>query len=129
MTDGPLDVVRAALRAYVDKDRAAMEALVAETYRFTSPLDNELDRPTYFERCWPNNETLAGFDRIHEVEQGDTAFVVYEGYTFDGKRFRNTEVHTVKDGQLLATEVYFGWDIPHKAAPGGFVDNDAAGHP
>ncbi|HEX9167890.1 MAG TPA: hypothetical protein VF886_03050 [Roseiarcus sp.] len=37
--------------AYVDKDRAAMERLIAEDFHFTSPLDNRLDRKTYFERA------------------------------------------------------------------------------
>jgi len=40
-----------------------------------------------------------------------------------GKRFRNCELHTVRNGKLVATEVYFGWDLPHKAAFGGFVDD------
>ena len=48
------EVARRSYRAYVDKDRAAMEQIIAEDFRFTSPLDNRLDRKTYFERCWPN---------------------------------------------------------------------------
>jgi hypothetical protein len=39
---GPLDVVKAALQAYVDKDRACIEALIADDYHFTSPIDNAL---------------------------------------------------------------------------------------
>jgi hypothetical protein len=39
-----LAVVRACLQAYVQKDRAALEALLDEDYHFTSPLDNSLDR-------------------------------------------------------------------------------------
>ena len=45
------EVARRSYRAYVDKDRAAMEQIIAEDFRFTSPLDNRLDRKTYFERC------------------------------------------------------------------------------
>src|SRR6266536_2397944 len=29
---------------------------------FTSPLDNRINRVTYFERCWPNSERIEGFD-------------------------------------------------------------------
>lgn len=123
MSQSPLDLVRTALKAYVDKDRAAIEAVIAPGYRFTSPLDNALDRKTYFERCWPNSESTAGFEEIHGVEFGDRALVVYEGKTKEGKRFRNAEVHTARDGKLIATEVYFGWDLPHKAPPGGFLDS------
>lgn len=48
--------------------------------------------------------------------------------TDSGKRFRNSEAHTVRDGKLLATEVYFGWDLPHRAPEGSFVENDGADH-
>src|SRR6185295_14695159 len=46
-------IARAAYEAYVTKDRAAIEALIADDFHFTSPLDNRLDRETYFRRCWP----------------------------------------------------------------------------
>jgi ketosteroid isomerase-like protein len=121
MEKNPVAVARAAYQAYARKDRAAMEALVAEDYRFTSPLDNGLDRTTYFARCWSNSEQLASFDIVHAVEAGEQAFIVYEAKTQVGKRFRNCEVHTVCNGKLVATEVYFGWDLPHKAGPGGFI--------
>jgi hypothetical protein len=29
---------------------------------------------------------------------------------------------------LVATEVYFGWDLPHKALLGGFIENEGEGH-
>ena len=40
MATDALAVVRACLKAYVDKDRNAIEALIAGDYHFTSPLDN-----------------------------------------------------------------------------------------
>ena len=122
MSPAASNVVRACLQAFVDKDRTTIERLIARDYRFTSPLDNALDRATYFERCWPNSKAMAAFNVIHEATEGDLVFVIYEAQTTAGKRFRNTEAHTVRDGQLIATEVYFGWDLPHKAPPGGFVD-------
>jgi hypothetical protein len=121
MEKDPVAVARAAYEAYARKDRVAMEALVAPEYRFTSPLDNGLDRTTYFARCWPNSAQFASIDLVHATAAGEQVFVVYEGQTIAGKRFRNCEVHTVRKGQLVATEVYFGWDLPHKAKPGGFI--------
>jgi hypothetical protein len=53
-------IARAAYEAYVTKDRAALEDLVAEDFHFTSPLDNRLDRETYFRRCWPNSKVIEG---------------------------------------------------------------------
>jgi len=123
-----LAVVRACLKAYVDKDRNAIEALIAGDYHFTSPLDNALDRTSYFAICWPNSKAMKSFDFIAGAEDGDRAFVVYEGETLAGKRFRNCEVHTVRGGKLISTEVYFGWNVPHPAPAGKHVDNDGAGH-
>lgn len=121
---GPAQAVRAALQAYVDKDRAAIEKVIADDYRFTSPLDNGLTRETYFAHCWPNSEATEHFEILHLVEDGDRAFVVYE-LEANGKRFRNCELHTARAGQLVDTQVYFGWDLPHRAAPGQFVEDDA----
>ena len=115
-------VARASYQAYVDKDRQAIEALLAADFHFTSPLDNRLDRATYFSRCWPNSQTIAGFEFVHLVPDGDRVFVTYEGKTTGGKRFRNAEVLTVRNGKITDAEVYFGWDIPHQASPGGFVE-------
>jgi hypothetical protein len=122
MSQNALALVRACLRAYVENDRGAVEKLLDPDYRFTSPIDNALDRSTYMAICWPNSTAIVGFDLIHGVEDGDRAFVVYEGRTSDGKRFRNCEVHTSRDGKLLATEVYFGWDLPHKVPFGHHAD-------
>jgi ketosteroid isomerase-like protein len=122
MNQDPVSIARAAYDAYVRKDRAAMEALIAPEYRFTSPLDNRLDRAAYFARCWPNSANMAACEIIYAVADGERAFVVYETEIPSGKRFRNCEVHIVRAGKLIATEVYFGWDIPHKAADGGFID-------
>ena len=60
---------------------------------------------------------------LHEAERGDRAFIVYEAHTSTGKRFRNSEVYVVREGKLLATEVYFGWDQPHKVARGTHVES------
>jgi len=123
----PSQAARAALQAYVDKDRAAIEALIADDFHFTSPIDNRLDRATYFARCWPNSEAMEAVSVVAATEDGERAFIVYEAGT-RAKRFRNSEVHTVRAGRIVAVEVYFGWDLPHPAAPGGFVDHAGRGH-
>ena len=115
-------IARAAYEAYVTKDRAALEAILADDFQFTSPLDNRLDRETYFRRCWPNSKTIAGFDVVNLVADDDRVFVTYEGRSKNGHKGRNTEVFTVRDGKITEVEVYFGWNVPHDAAPGGFVN-------
>jgi ketosteroid isomerase-like protein len=121
MTDDVVAIARASYTAYVTKDRAAIEKLIADDFHFTSPLDNRIDRATYFERCWPNSASIEGFAFIHLVPDRDRVFVTYEGRTKD-HRFRNTELLTIKGGKITDAEVYFGWSIPHKARPGGFLD-------
>jgi hypothetical protein len=36
-------------------------------------------------------------------------------------------VTTVRDGKIVEVEVYFGWDLPHKAAENSFVENKGEG--
>jgi ketosteroid isomerase-like protein len=115
-------IVRAVFQAYSTKDRSALEPLIAADFHFTSPLDNRIDRAVYFERCWPNSERLEGFDFIHLVPDGDRVYVTYEARAVGARRFRNTELLTVRGGQVVEVEVYFGWSVPHEAKPGGFVD-------
>ena len=114
-------IARAAYEAYVAKDRAAIEALIADDFHFSSPLDKRIDRATYFSRCWPNSQMIEAFDFIHLVPHGEQVFVAYEARGAGGHRFRNTEIVTVRGAQIVEVEVYFGWDLPHKAAVGGFV--------
>jgi len=123
------EIARAAYDAYVTKDRAALEAIIANDFHFTSPLDNRLDRETYFRRCWPNSKTIAGFEFINLVPDGDRVFVTYEGRNTNGHRFRNTEILTIRNAQIVDVEVYFGWSIPHRAPQGGFVDEDRPAPP
>ena len=122
MTAKNVAIARAAYEAYVTKDRAALDRLIAEDFHFTSPLDNRLDRETYFRRCWPNSKVIEGFEFIHLVTDADRVFVTYEGRNTNGRRFRNTEILTIRDQHIVDVEVYFGWSLPHKAPQGGFVN-------
>jgi ketosteroid isomerase-like protein len=114
-------MARASYEAYVRKDRAAIEVLIDDDFHFTSPLDNRIDRKTYFERCWPNSQQIRDFQFVHVVQHEDKVFVTYEGTNVGGARFRNTEILTVRNGKIVEAEVYFGWSIPHAAPMGGFT--------
>jgi len=118
------EIARTLYRAFAAKDRATVERLLANDFHFTSPLDNRLDRATFFRRCWPNSERISAFDFVRVVAAGAEVVVTYEGHSTAGGRFRNTEVLTIRAGQIHDAEVYFGWSIPHEATPGGFVDKN-----
>ena len=122
MENDPISVARKSYQAYVDKDRSAIEAVIADDFHFTSPLDNRIDRKAYFDRCWPNSRTIAGFEFINLIADGERVFVTYEGRRPDGKGFRNTEVLTIRNGKIVEAEVYFGWSLPHEASAGGSVN-------
>jgi len=49
-------------------------------------------------------------------------FVTYEGRNSDGHSYRNTEILTVQNEQVVEVEVYFGWSLPHPATAGRFID-------
>ena len=58
MGNRPLAITPTCRRAYVDKERAAIEALLDDDFQFTSPIDNVLDRATYMKICWPNSKLM-----------------------------------------------------------------------
>jgi ketosteroid isomerase-like protein len=125
MNEDNLHIACACYQAYVDKDRVTIETLISDDFHFTSPLDNRIDRATYFERCWPNSRTISAFEFVHLAADGDCVFITYEAESTTGKRFRNTEVMTIKNGRIREVEVFFGWNVPHEAHDGGFVDRAA----
>ena len=45
-----IKAVRTAFQAYADRNRAAIEQVLAEDFHFSSPRDNRIDREVYFAR-------------------------------------------------------------------------------
>ena len=119
--DEAIPIVRRAYQAYIDKHRAAIEALIGGDFHFTSPRDNRINQKAYFERCWKNSETITGFTFVNLVADGERVFVTYEGRRSTGNPFRNTEIMTLRNGKIVEVEVHFGWSIPHDAPAGGSI--------
>ena len=90
MTTDPIDIAKRTYAAFVESDSDAIEALIADELHFTSPLDNRIDREAYFERCWPNHESIVAFDIVRLVANGDEVIATYEGTNTSGSVFRNT---------------------------------------
>ena len=126
MAESNIFIVRKYFQAYADRDRAAIEGLVDEALRFTSPRDNRIDRATYFRRCWKNSEAIVGRKMIQILADGERVFVIYELAWTTGRASRNTELFTLRNGKIVGVEVYFGWSIPHEAPEGGFVETTRA---
>jgi ketosteroid isomerase-like protein len=112
MTDSNrLRLARDLYAAYVSGERDVVERMLGEDFEFFSPADVGIGRERYFERCWPNSETIEDFRFERLAELGDEVLVTYEATRTDGSRFRNTEVLRFDGGQLRRAEVYFGWDL------------------
>jgi hypothetical protein len=109
-----LRLTRDLYTAWSTADRDAVERLLADGYRFSSPPDPLLDRDGYFERCWPAAGTNAAqfeFTRVAELDHGEV-LVTYIATRQDGTQFQNTEIHAFDGDRIARTEVYFGWDVP-----------------
>jgi hypothetical protein len=94
--------------AYEKKDWNLLEQNLADGFTFTSPVDDHINLKAYKERCWPNANNTKRFDVEKLVINGDDAFVTYNGWTTDGKLFRNTEYFKFKDGKIMSNECFFG---------------------
>jgi ketosteroid isomerase-like protein len=106
------ELARRMYLAFAAGDRGAVEAILTDDFRFSSPPDPELDRSGYFERCWPGSGMGQTFEFVRLIEHGDEVIVTYELTRRDGGRGRNTEVLTFRDDQVRRAEVYFGWELP-----------------
>jgi ketosteroid isomerase-like protein len=102
------DTIRAIFDAYMANDRKSVEDALADDFRFTSPFDDRIDKPTYFARCWRDT----GWIERHQLEkifvEGDEAFVTYKCLAKGGKSFRNTEFFAFQGDKVSRIDVYFG---------------------
>ena len=103
-----VEVVVAAFEAYRSQDRATAEPLYAEDFTFTSPQDDHIDRGAFFDRCFPTAGRMAWQRTVELVEGEHGVVVLYEYELTSGERYRNAEYIRVRDGQLVATQVFFG---------------------
>jgi ketosteroid isomerase-like protein len=101
-------IVRDYYAAYEKKDWSILEQILDNGFTFSSPVDEHISLKTYKEKCWPNCYKLKKFDVVKLIVKGDDAFVTYNGWTTDGKMFRNTEYFTFKDGKIMSNECFFG---------------------
>ena len=102
------NLIRKYFSAYELKDRKAIEELVSDDLRFSSPFDDHINRRSYFERCWPFSEKVRAFHILKLFEEGNEAFVLYECVPKDKPSFRNTEFFKIEDGKIKEVQVFFG---------------------
>jgi ketosteroid isomerase-like protein len=102
-------VIKQYYSAYEKKDWAMLEQVLDDGFIFTSPAgDDHINLKLYKERCWPNAYNTKKFKLERIIVDGDDAFVTYNGWTTDGKLFRNTERFKFKQGKIKENECFFG---------------------
>jgi ketosteroid isomerase-like protein len=102
------DRIRAIFAAYLADDRKFVEDAFSEDFRFTSPYDDSIDKPTYFERCWNNSDWIERHELERIFVEGEEAFVTYRCVAKDGKTFRNVEFFVFEGDKVKRIDVYFG---------------------
>jgi ketosteroid isomerase-like protein len=94
------NLIRKYYSSYESKDRKSLEDLLSDDFTFSSPLDDHISRTTYFQRCWPNSETVSVFHIEKLFEKGNEAFVRYECERIAGPEFRNTEYFKIEGDRI-----------------------------
>src|SRR5215210_1378838 len=79
------EIIRDIFAAYLANDRKRVENALADDFRFTSPYDDRIDKPTYFERCWRSSDWIERHELERIVVAGDEAFVNYQCTAKGGK--------------------------------------------
>ena len=102
------EIIRAIFAAYLSNDRKVVEDALSDDFRFTSPYDDEIDKATYFERCWRKSDWIERHELDRIFVEGDEAFVTYKCTAKGGKNFRNTEFFTFAGEKVKRIDVYFG---------------------
>jgi ketosteroid isomerase-like protein len=102
------EIIRAIFAAYRSNDRKAVEDFLIDDFRFTSPYDDQIDKPTYFARCWRGSDWIERHALEKIVVEGNEAFVTYQCVAKGGKAFRNTEFFLFEGDRVKRIDVYFG---------------------
>lgn len=101
-------LIRGLFAAYLANDRERVADALADDFRFTSPFDDDIDKATYFERCFRDTGWIARHNIERIFVRGDEAFVTYRCMATDGRSFRNTEFFVFASDKVRSIDVYFG---------------------
>ena len=108
MPSSKAEIIRDIFAAYMSNDRKVVEDALTDDFRFTSPYDDEIDKATYFERCWRDSDWIERHELEKIIADGNEAFVTYRCVAKGGKNFRNTEFFTFDGDRVSRIDVYFG---------------------
>lgn len=103
-----VDVARTMMTAYREQDAERASDLLDESFVFTSPQDDHIDKATFMERCFPTASRFVRQELLAAEETAAGVVLFYEYELESGECHRNVEVLTVRDGRIVETQVFFG---------------------
>ena len=99
------------------KDWAPFDAVMAEDFTFTSPLDDRIGKSAFKKNCWDTQIAFVDrFDLELVMARGNEALVKYLCRTKNGKSFRNVEYLRLSNQRIEAIECYFGGNLTFPSA-------------
>jgi ketosteroid isomerase-like protein len=103
------ETVRKYYAAWETKDWHPFDILLADSFTFSSPLDDHISKSDFKARCWDTQIAyIDRFDLTQVIGADNEAFVMYVCHTTNGKTFRNVEYFQLRDDKVKAVECYFG---------------------
>lgn len=110
-TNDMMTLILDSYKAFAAGDKGYFEQKLADDFTFSAPPDPLITRAEYFER-WSKSETKNPQPDIKRAfVHGNEVIVTYELLHEDGSKGCNTEIHTISEGKIKRTEVYWGWNI------------------
>lgn len=110
-------LIRAYYSAFEKKQWSPLESLLADSFTFSSPFDDHIDKSAFKERCWPTSEMVVSFEVECMIIHGNDGFTKYLLKTKDGKALRNTEYYRFAGGRIKDIECYFGGKLGYPGQP------------
>jgi ketosteroid isomerase-like protein len=102
-------IIRTYYSGWEKKDWSIIDPLLADSFSFTSPLDDHISKHAFYDRCWEQAAHIRHFDLVSVAAGGDSeGFVKYLCHTVKGSAFRNIEYFRFAGGRITAIECYFG---------------------
>jgi ketosteroid isomerase-like protein len=103
-------IIRKWYAAWENKDLATFNALLADSFTFSSAAgDDHISKSTFKTQCWDTQINFISHFELERIITGpEDAFVKYLCHTKNGKTFRNVEYLRIKNGRLESVECYFG---------------------
>lgn len=99
------------------KNWGPFDAVMADDFTFTSPVDDHISKSAFKKNCWDTQIAFVDqFDLELVTVKGNEALVKYHCYTKNGKSFRNVEYLRLRNQKIAALECYFGGKLTYPSA-------------